>query len=145
MRTLPREPWRGGQICGYQIAYGLPWSIFCGEFKKLGSPLCEEHDQEMREEHYGVLPEFAPGNAAGLSLTQSGGGWSVPRGHWVVGHTLGWMAASPDKNELERRYGFTLSWEPYDGDVPVPATEEEVKAWKASSTTSRKPSGPGTM
>lgn len=104
MRTLPREPWRGGQICGYQIAYGLPWSVFCGEFKKLGSPLCEEHDREMREENGGVLPKFAPGNALGLAAYR---------------HT-----AMP--------YMFQLAWEPHEDDTPVPATEKEIERWKAS-------------
>lgn len=60
MITLPREPWRGGQICGWQTAYGLPWSIFCGEFKETGSPLCEEHDYLERMDGYGSLPKFAP-------------------------------------------------------------------------------------
>lgn len=104
MKTLSREPWRGGQICGYQTAYGLPGSIFCGEFKKPGSPLCETHDAEMREENYGTLPRFAPGNALGLAAYR--------------------MATMP--------YMFELAWEPYEGDAPVPATEKDVKAWKES-------------
>lgn len=104
MRTLPRDPWRGGQICGYQTAYGLPWSVFCGEFKKQGSPACEEHDRDMREENYGFLPKFAPGNALGLAAYRR--------------ETMPYM--------------FKLSWEPYEGDQPILATEEEVKAWKDS-------------
>lgn len=106
MRTLPREPWRGGQICGYQIAYGLPWSVFCGEFKKLNSPLCDEHDRDMREENGGRLPEFAEGNAPGLAAYRR---TTMP-------------------------YMFQLSWEPYEGDRPVPATEDEIRAWEASAT-----------
>lgn len=103
MRTLPREPWRGGQICGYQTAYGMPWSVYCGEMKKPGSPLCEEHDAEMREE-YGSLPKFAPGNALGLAEYRR--------------TTMPCM--------------FQLAWEPYEGDRPVPASEEEIKAWESS-------------
>lgn len=103
MKTLPREPWRGSQICGYQTAYGLPWSVFCGEFKKPGSPLCEEHDKDMREEHGGQLPRFDPGNALGLAAFHR--------------ETMPHM--------------FRLSWEPHEGDRPVPATEDEIRAWEA--------------
>jgi hypothetical protein len=102
MRTLSREPWRGGQICGYQTAYGLPWSVFCGEFKKPGSPVCEEHDKEMREENGGRLPRFAEGNALGLAAYRR--------------ETMPYM--------------FELSWEPSEGRGPIPATEEEIKSWK---------------
>lgn len=63
MRTVPREPWRGSQICGWQIAYGLPWSIFCAERKGEGMYLCPEHWQEWVEE--GGYPRFAQGNALG--------------------------------------------------------------------------------
>ena len=104
MRTLPREPWRGGQICGYQIGYGLPGSIFCGEFKRLNSPLCEEHDREMREEYDGHLPRFAKGNALGLAT-----------------YLRTYMP-----------HMFTLSWEPNKGDIPIPATPEEIAAWETS-------------
>jgi hypothetical protein len=104
MRTLPREPWRGGQICGWQIAYGLPWSVFCGEFKKTGSPVCDVHDEELREENGGVLPRFAPGNALGLAAYR--------------------ITAMP--------YMFQLAWEPMDRNTPIPATEKEIKAWEES-------------
>lgn len=104
MKTLTREPWRGGQICGWQMAYGLPGSRFCGEFKKLGSPLCEEHDREERADNYGRLPKFAPGNALGLAEYR--------------------RTAMP--------YVFQLAWEPMEGDTPVPATKDEIRAWEAS-------------
>jgi len=104
MKTLSREPWRGGQICGYQIAYGLPWSIFCGEFKKQGSPACEFHDRELREENGGELPKFAPGNALGLA---------------------------PYRRET-MPYMFLLSWETDDPRRPQAATPHEVAAWEAS-------------
>lgn len=129
MKTLPREPWRGGQICGYQIAYGLPWSIFCGEFKKPDSPACSVHDAELREENGGPLPRFAPGNALGLELKKTRWGWSVYDGYG------GLCASADDRTDLEEHYGFTLSWEPYEGtDDPVPATEEEITAWKESTS-----------
>lgn len=106
MRTLPREPWRGGQICGYQTEYGvIPGrSVFCGEFKKPGSPVCEQHDKEMREDNYGVLPKFAPGNAPGLAAYR--------------------------RNTMP--YMFQLGWEAYEGDTPIGATPEEIAAWEAS-------------
>lgn len=54
MITLPKEPWRGGQICGHQTNVG-GWSeglaAYCGEFKKLNSPACEKHDRELREDN----------------------------------------------------------------------------------------------
>lgn len=105
MKTLPREPWRGGQICGYQTEYGTGRSVFCGEFKKASSPLCEEHDREMREDNYGRLPKFAPGNALGL----------------------------PKYRRKAMPYLFQLSWEPdEEPDTPIPATPEQIAAWKAS-------------
>lgn len=134
MKTLPREPWRGGQICGWQLEYGVVPGrmVFCGEFKKPGSPLCDEHDKEMREEYGGTLPRFAPGNAMGLELRQTQWGWSVFDGHGFL------CSSADDKAELEAHYSFTLSWEPPDtsddphGEDPVPATEEEIRAWKES-------------
>jgi hypothetical protein len=125
MKTLPREPWRGGQICGYQTAYGLPWSVFCGEFKKLGSPLCAHHDKELREEHGGVLPRFADGNALGLRITICSASWLVRDVH---GELRGAARTLP---ELKERYGFTLKWEPYEGDTPVDPTAEELDAFNA--------------
>lgn len=62
-RILPREPWRGSMICGHQIGYGLPHSIFCGERKGDRLPMCEEHFQEVLDE-YGHV-RMAPGNALG--------------------------------------------------------------------------------
>lgn len=113
MRTLPREPWRGGQVCGYQTNVG-GWSEgspeFCGEFKMPYSPVCEVHDAELREEYGGTLPKFAPGNALGLATYR--------------------RTAMP--------YLFQLAWEPLGtpedphGETPIPATEEEVKAWETS-------------
>lgn len=106
MKTLPREPWRGGQICGEQLEYGVVPGrlVFCGELKKPGSPLCEAHDEELRLDNGGTLPRFAPGNALGLAAYRRE---SMP-------------------------YMFQLAWEPMEGGTPVAATEEEIKAWKES-------------
>lgn len=105
MITLPREPWRGSQICGYQTEYGvIPGrSVFCGEFKKHGSYVCEVHDQELREDNYGVLPKFAPGNALGLAAYRRE---TMP-------------------------YIFQLSWEADDPDKPNKPTPEELAAFEA--------------
>lgn len=126
MKTLPREPWRGGQICGWQIGYGLPWSIFCGELKEFGSPWCTEHDAEERFDNYGVLPKVAEGNALGVELHIREKSFRLRQN----GVESNWPI---DMLELSRRtFGFTLSWEPYEGDTPIPATEEEIAAWEES-------------
>lgn len=65
MKILPREPWRGSQICGYQISCG-GWSstaAFCGERKEDGLPYCQEHFWDVMDE-YGEV-RMAPGNALG--------------------------------------------------------------------------------
>lgn len=62
-KTLPREPWRGSMICGEQIAYGMPYSRFCGERKAEGLPLCGEHWDELIDS--GESTRFAPGVAVG--------------------------------------------------------------------------------
>jgi hypothetical protein len=129
VKTLSREPWRGGQICGYQTNVG-GWSEgepeYCGELKKLNSPLCPEHDEEMREEHGGRLPKFAPGNALGLEITFCSASWLLRDADGMM------IDAAQTRRELSERHGFTLSWEPMDDGEPVPATEEEVKAWENS-------------
>lgn len=65
MKILNREPWRGSQICGEQIEYGVvPGRVrFCGERKAPGLYHCAPHDQAMREECGEVL--MAAGNATG--------------------------------------------------------------------------------
>lgn len=65
IKTLPREPWRGSMICGWQISYGMPGSTFCAERKADGLYLCEEHQDEQIEA--GESMRFAPGNALGDS------------------------------------------------------------------------------
>lgn len=123
MKTLPREPWRGGQICGYQIAYGLPRSIFCGELKVLGRYFCQEH-------HDWVILDgpirMARGNAQGLRLRASRWGWSVTD-RW------GQLCASADNRaQLEETYGFTLLWEGED-DRPATPTDDELHAFQKDS------------
>lgn len=64
-RTLPREPFRGSMICGWQISSG-GWSrpmAFCAERKGEDMPLCETHYWEVFAE-YGEV-HMAPGNALG--------------------------------------------------------------------------------
>ncbi len=131
MKTLPREPWRGGQICGEQTNVG-GWSegpaAYCGEFKKLGSPVCDEHDRELREDNDGVLPRFSPGNDLGLTLAQHGTSWFVfNEGEEVV-------AAGPRPDLLRAVYGFDLFWEPEDErDKPVIPTDKERADFEAQS------------
>jgi len=59
VKTLPREPWRGSMICGWQIRYGT----YCAARKADGLPMCEEHYQDVLDE-YGEV-RMAPGNAVG--------------------------------------------------------------------------------
>lgn len=104
MRTLPREPWRGGQICGWQMEYGTGREVYCGEFKAPRQPVCTPHVKQLREVYGGSLSFVAPGNALGLAAYRQG---TMP-------------------------YMFQLAWEPDEGDTPIPATEEEIAAWEAS-------------
>ena len=125
MRTLPREPWRGGQICGYQSEYGVVpgRTVQCGEFKAPGLYFCRHHHKWVSLD--GPI-RMAEGNVRGLSLVQDGDRWVVLSGSGMF------RAASPDRAFLEKVYGFTLEWEPYEGDMPIPATPEEIAAWQAS-------------
>ncbi|OEJ24270.1 hypothetical protein AS594_07005 [Streptomyces agglomeratus] len=63
MKILNDEPPREGQICGYQIAYGMPGMEFCGERKAPGLYFCQEHHDAVMDE-YGVV-RMAQGNAIG--------------------------------------------------------------------------------
>lgn len=69
MLTLPREPFRGGQICGWQIEYGTGRTLHCGERKMDGCFHCPEHEADIRAQ-YGAGYRMAPGNALG-DLSQS--------------------------------------------------------------------------
>jgi hypothetical protein len=66
MKTLPREPYRGGQICGEQMEYGVVMgrSVFCGERKAHMTYLCPEHTWENIR-CGDPEPKIAPGNALG--------------------------------------------------------------------------------
>jgi hypothetical protein len=51
-KALPREPWRGSMICGYQVAFG-DWThapAWCAERKADGSPVCEGHHEQLLAE-----------------------------------------------------------------------------------------------
>lgn len=119
-KTLPREPWRGGQLCGYQSEYGaVPGrSVFCGEYKAPGLYFCQEHHNWVLGE-YGSI-RLAPGNAAGLELKSTVYGWSVYDGSGAL------CGSSSDRADLEERYGFTLKWAPYEGQTPQDPTAEEL-------------------
>ncbi|MFJ6566610.1 hypothetical protein ACIQNU_04270 [Streptomyces sp. NPDC091292] len=55
-KTTRTEPDLTGQICGYQIAYGMPWSEYCAEPKARGKYFCSEHDLAVLEEDGPVRP-----------------------------------------------------------------------------------------
>jgi hypothetical protein len=112
--VLEREPWRGGQQCGLQTAYGMPRAEFCGRPKALGLRLCQQHHDDLGAE----IRLWAPGNAEGLSLVHTIHGWSVYDQHGDL------CASSNDRVILERTYGFSLAWEGERGE-PVEPTERE--------------------
>lgn len=51
MRTLPREPWLGSQICGYEVVIGDGPMLFCGERKAEGLPFCMTHAEDYEAEY----------------------------------------------------------------------------------------------
>ena len=55
-RTQRTEPHPGGQLCGYQIAYGMPWNEYCAEAKARGEYFCAEHARTVLEEDGPVRP-----------------------------------------------------------------------------------------
>lgn len=59
-RTLPREPWRGSMICGWQNG---SCREYCAERKADRLPMCEEHFMAIMDE-YGHV-HMTPGNALG--------------------------------------------------------------------------------
>lgn len=65
IKTLPREPWRGSQICGEQMYDGNASSAaaYCATRKGDKLPMCEEHFDAMIAE-YGTVtvpPDVALG------------------------------------------------------------------------------------
>lgn len=58
-KTTRTEPGPAGQICGYQIAYGMPWNEYCAEPKARGKYFCAEHDQIVLAEDGPVRPHGA--------------------------------------------------------------------------------------
>lgn len=63
-KTLPREPWRGSQICGWQTEYGNGrGERYCAARKADGLYMCQEHHDAELEALGRVF--MAPGNALG--------------------------------------------------------------------------------
>ncbi|MGW7100291.1 hypothetical protein [Streptomyces sp. NPDC054838] len=60
---VPREPWRGGQVCGYQVTVGRMGSEYCGERKAPGRAMCQRHHDEVLAE-YGEV-RMSAGNELG--------------------------------------------------------------------------------
>lgn len=118
MITLPREPWRGGQICGYQEEYGVVpgRSVFCGEYKVPGLYFCQHHHDWVAMD--GPI-RMAPGNAVGLEIRWGGF-------HYIVHRNGKMIAFCASRGVLEKKYGFTLSWEPWEGNTPDDPTTEEL-------------------
>jgi hypothetical protein len=100
---VDREPWRGGQICGKQTAYGMGAHSerYCARPKALGKRLCAQHNEETGED----ITRWAPGNAEGLALVRTIYGWSVFDQYGDL------CSSADDRSELEHYYGFTLRWE----------------------------------
>jgi hypothetical protein len=64
-KTLPREPWRGSQICGDQLSH-TTWtsrSSYCGYRKAEGEYFCRVHARRYRLA--GDVVRMAAGNARG--------------------------------------------------------------------------------
>lgn len=53
------DPDPAGQICGYQIAHGMPWNEYCAERKAPGRYFCAEHARIVLEEDSPVHPHSA--------------------------------------------------------------------------------------
>lgn len=124
MKTLHREPWRRGQICGYQTEYGVVpgRTVQCGEFKAPGRYFCQEHHEWMFLD--GPI-HMAEGNAVGLELTQDG------EDGWYVINVAGELVAGPgSRDALVFAYGFSLRWEGAKGQ-PIAPTDEELRAFEA--------------
>ncbi len=49
MKTTREEPREDGPLCGWQTAYGMPWSEYCAERKVPGKPYCAEHMQDLAD------------------------------------------------------------------------------------------------
>lgn len=56
MQTIRTDPAPQGQICGYQIAHGMPWNEYCAEKKARGKYFCAEHDRIVLAEDGLVRP-----------------------------------------------------------------------------------------
>lgn len=57
--TQRTDPDPGSQICGYQLAYGMPWNEYCGETKAPGEYFCTAHARVVLNEDGIVHPHGA--------------------------------------------------------------------------------------
>lgn len=55
-KTTRTDPDPAGQICGYQIAAGMPWNEYCAERKARSKYFCAEHDRIVLEEDGAIHP-----------------------------------------------------------------------------------------
>jgi hypothetical protein len=60
--TTRTEPDPAGQVCGDQIAYGLPWDEYCARKKAPGKYFCAKHERESHQEDGDIR---IPGRARG--------------------------------------------------------------------------------
>ncbi|MFJ4902942.1 hypothetical protein [Streptomyces sp. NPDC088727] len=85
--VFTREPWRGGQYCGHQTAYGMPGSEFCADRKASGLAMCQQHHDDTADESGAV--HMAPGNALGDPTAPLALLWEPMEGDTPVRPTAG--------------------------------------------------------
>lgn len=129
MITLPKEPWRGGQLCGWQLSQAIETAraSYCGEPKMGGEIICYPHYVQNIEG--GELPDFADGNEYGHYVQQS-----AIDGKWRVFSGCNDVLMSEHDTEFEAREAagqHDLKWEPCEGDTPEDPTPEELADFAA--------------
>lgn len=127
MRKLFREPYRGGQICGEQLEYGvMPGRVvFCGEPKQPGEFFCPAHYEDIVQSGaYGPI-RTAEGNARGLHVWRVSGVWKA------YDSDMNLLGEFADAEALKQTGIGVLQWEGEDSE-PVDATPEETAEWLAS-------------
>lgn len=130
-RTLPREPYRGGQIYGNQLDH-TTWTsraLYCGEPKKGNEVLCDGCWIEYLNQEE-AIPRFAEGNTYGHYVQKS-----VLDGRWRVYDSKNEVLIAECDTEAEARTAAgqdILQWEGENGE-PIDATPEEIMTWRLSS------------